>query len=338
MIYELTYKHKAQAAHWGCLFALLFFSNCYGTLQVEEPEITLDGDGVVISNAPIWESDVSAEWYISAGAIPIFHKDKVVVPGNPAREKGMLAALDLETGEEVWRWTDYVDGYDFEEVLSFEQLNRKDNVVIYNENNRFCAVDLNNGTTLWNDKREGSSHSSLIQIAGDHYYFPFELIENDVGNPTLMRGSIYSADYEQLVELPIERLQLFLGFYGTFYAPLIYTENGSTHAFLAFSENVDLYKGQSFYSYLSYNISDETYDFQKIRIPGIASGPPVTDRPDLIGEIVILNADESIFGINKRSGEIVWSRKDFSRGNGDGAFVTAAYKDRFFAVNRDREY
>ncbi|MBC6401228.1 MAG: PQQ-like beta-propeller repeat protein [Ekhidna sp.] len=280
-------KRSKQAVICECFFMLLLFSGCKETFYKENPEIITDENGVVTSIPAIWEKDVSEGRYIWVYVAPMFHKDRVIVPGGlreeivpGANEAGMLIALDVATGEEAWRWNDYVEGYDFEEISSKEQLNRKDNVVIYNENNRFCAVNLDNGTTLWKDKREGRSNSNSLQVVGEHYYFPFK-IERDKNTEVtvnvLMRGSIHSPDHEQLIEVPIERIQLFGDFYGSFRVPHVYVENGSTKAFLAFNENLNLYKGQSLFGYISYDITAQTYDFEKVRLPDTAADDPGDD-------------------------------------------------------------
>ena len=327
---------QTRAVLWACLVAILPSVSC---ACLEEPPIdkpnkeTLDEQGVVIRKEPIWERDISERRYVSAFVIPIFHQEKVIVPGSQ-NSGGMLVALDTASGKEVWRWDDYVDGYNFDEVLSREQLNRKGNLVIYNDNNRFCAINLDKGTTLWKDSRRGSSHSRDIQIVGNHYYYPYELKKNGVRAQVLMRGDIHSTDHEELIELTLDKIQLFGDAYGALRTSHVYTENGSTKAFLPFAENLDIYKSQEFSSHISYNISNKTYDFEKVRLPDTLSLSVIT-RPVKIRDKMIVSAGDFIYGVNRHTGKLIWTRKKFAGKLSDGRLMTVGYKDRLFAANHN---
>ena len=332
---------ETKMALWGCLGAILLSISC---ACMEEPPIeepnkeTLDEQGVVIRKAPIWEKDISERQYVSAFLVPLFHQEKVIVPGSQ-NSGGMLVALDTASGEEVWRWSDDVGGYNFMDtdrmLRSTEQLNRKGNLAIYRDNNRFCAVNLDKGTTLWKDKRKGTSNSSDIQIVGNHYYYSYELKkEKGVNAKVLMRGDIHSTDHEELIELPIERIQLFGSFYGTFKISHVYTENGSIKAFLPFSENLDIYKSQAFKSHISYNISNKTYDFEKVRLPDTLNLSVIT-RPVKIRDKMIVSAGDFIYGVNRHTGKLIWTRKEFAGKLSDGRLMTAGYKNRLFAANHN---
>ena len=333
MITEKSFHEKKKhVALWGCMCTLFLLVNCNCEEIPDKPlSEKFDENGIVVEKVPIWETDVTGKGFISVNVIPVFHKNIVVVPSEPTENEEMLMALDVETGEEIWSWNDYVEGYDFEEVLSREQLNRKDNIVIYNSNNRYCAINLDDGTTLWKEKRNGSG-TSAIQVFENHYYTPYELIQADTLIPILVKGDIYSKRWEKIVEVPIDKIQLFGGFFGVHTATGIYTENNELHAFLAFSENVDLFKGQVFNSYISYNLTREIVDFEKKRIPDTVTHS-VSGDPVIIGDMMIINGNETIYGINKYTGEIAWERGDFASGVGDGIFISAGYKDRYFAVN-----
>ncbi len=324
-------KYCTQAALWGCLCLVSLSVGCCTEDTPEQDKIIVNEAGVVVSKLPIWEKDVSERGYIEVSVTPIFHDGKVIVPGALYDKSGMLVALDTGSGQEVWRWSDYVDGYNFN-VLSREELNSRGNLVIYNDNNLFCAVNLDDGTTLWTDVRPGSSHSNAIQIVGDHYYYPYELEEDGVKAQVLMRGDLFFSDYEMVVEAPIEPIQLFRGFYGGLKQHLVYNEGNKIFAFLAFSENFDLYEGKNFNSYVSYNVSDQAFTAQKVRLPDTASAG-VVNKPVRIGDVYVITAGDYIYGIDQSTSEIRWSRKNFMGEQSDGGFIAASYKDRLFAVN-----
>ena len=325
---------QTQAALWGCLGAILLSISC---ACLEEPPIeepnkeTLDEQGVVIKKVPIWEKDISERERVSASVPPLFHQEKVIVPGSQRNNRGMLVALDTASGEEVWRWTDDVGGRDFmDRILSREVLNRKGNLVIYKENYNFCAVNLDKGTTLWKDSRRGTSHSDDIQIVGNHYYYSYELKKNEVWAQVLMRGDIHSTDHEELVELPLDRLHLFNNDYGSFYISHVYTENGSTKAFLPFLENLDIYTGIN--SFILYNISNRKFITQKVRLPDTVS-VAVIGRPVKVKDVFVIAGDDYIYGVSGDAKEVIWIRRSFSGSRSDGTLFIKSYKNRLFAVN-----
>ena len=92
---------QTQAALWGCLWAILLSVSC---ACLEEPPVdkpnkeTVDEQGVVIKKLPIWGKDISERQYVSTFLIPLFHQEKVIVPGSQRNNKGMLVALDTASG------------------------------------------------------------------------------------------------------------------------------------------------------------------------------------------------------------------------------------------------
>ena len=69
----------------------------------------------------------------------------------------------------------------------------------------------------------------------------------------------------------MDRIQLFGDFYVSFRAPHIYVENGSIKAFLTFDENLNVFENQCLFDYISYNISNQIHDFEKVRLPDAAA-------------------------------------------------------------------
>ena len=326
---------KTRGVLWGCLGTILLSISCACLEEspIDKPnKETLDENGVVIKKVPIWEKDISERRYVYASVSPVFHQEKVIVPGSQ-NSGGMLVALDTASGEEVWRWDDYIDGYSFDRMLSREVLNRRRNLVIYNDNNRFCAVNLDNGTTLWKDLRKGSSHSRDIQIVGGHYYYPYELEENGVLTQVLMRGDLLSPNFEMVVEAPIEPIQLFGGFYGLLKKHLIYhNENQELCALLPFSENIDIYKSQSINSFILYNISNKRFVTKKVRLPDtIVVG--VVDKPVKVRDVFVIAGDDYVYGVSGDAKEVIWTRRSFSGNRSDGTLFIKSYKNRLFAVN-----
>ena len=107
---------------------------------------------------------------------PIVYENLVIVPVN---EQGIILALNKETGEEVWRWSEARDTYDGAD--GFGQRNYiYDNIMVMCQRNIFYAIDLNLGETIWHNKNDLQSSSNLFGyegIVGINFRVPNEAIE-----------------------------------------------------------------------------------------------------------------------------------------------------------------
>ena len=322
---------KLKPAAWlGCW--LLIYA-CSGCIKEVEPVTEVRNDkGVLTSKEYLWKTDVSGKGYIWPALTPAVYENTVIMAGATSQEKEIIVALDIDTGEEVWRWNDYFSPSGLRNLVSSEWgYNQKDNVWLLQNGRFFYAIDLQNGSTIWKEERNGFDGLSGIQIIGNHYYNSFAFYEDTIQVPTLIRGDVYSQDYTKLVEPPIDTIQYFPHFYGTMGKPYVYEENGQLHAFLQFSENVDLYSSKSFNYVASYNLSTNSYDFEKTRLDDTVS-LPLHGRPVMYQDMMIVNPDGELFGVEKLSGKVVWNRNDFQK-NGDGVMTFALHEDRLFAVN-----
>jgi len=311
-----------------------FLITGFGCKIIEQPPITeTREDGVLISKEYLWKKDVSGKGLIWLMLSPAIYKNTVVVAGATSQEQDMLVALDVDTGEEVWRWADFlahrIGGMNDSEY----EINQKGNIWLLQNSYNFYAIDLKTGVTLWKDRRNiGNGGVEGMQIIGDTYYNSFAFDKNDsLTWPTLVQGDVYSANYTKLLEAPIDSIQFFGFFYGTMNQPFMYKENGQLHAFLQFSENVDVYTSKNFNYIASYNLTTQSYNFEKTRLADtVALG--FSDRPEMYGDIMIVNPNSELYGINKYTGEVIWHLNQFNK-NADGVFTYAMYKDKLIVVN-----
>ena len=328
--YGIINKWKLVAL-LGCLF--LLSARCERLEEESAATETLDANGVVTDKVHLWKNDVTGKGLIWVALSPAFYENTVVVAGATANEKDMLVALDLDTGKEVWRWTDFLS-YDRAGSMNDAEyeINQKDNVWLLQNGYYRYAIDLSTGQTIWKGNWEGQiGGSEGIQIINDHYYTRFDFKRDSVRIPTLVRGDVYSVNYEKMLEPPIDTIQLFTNFYGTMAQTYIYEEDGQLHAFLQFDSNVDLFTGKSFNFVASYNLNTSSYDFEKTQL-GDTMKLPFSSRSAMYKDVMIVNPNAELFGIDKHTGEVLWHRNEFDK-NGDGVFTFALYQDRLFAVN-----
>ena len=324
-----TFNHWKLVALLSCL--LLFAVRCEQPDDVEATE-TLNAEGVVIDKPYLWKNDVTGKGLVWVHLTPAVYQNTVAVAGATTQEKDMIVGLDLGTGEETWRWTDFLS-YDRAGGMNDSEydINQKDNVWLLQNGQYYYAIDLITGQTLWKEERDGQGRIGGIQIIGNDYYTRFDFERDSAFIPALVRGDINSATYEKVVEPPIDTIQLFSEFYGSMGQPYVYQEDGQLHAFLQFDSNVNLYEGKIFNFVASYNLSTNRYDFEKTQL-GDTMKLPFSERPKMYRNVMIVNPGGQLFGIDKDTGQVVWHRSDFGD-SGDGVFTFAIHQDKIFAVN-----
>jgi outer membrane protein assembly factor BamB len=322
-----------QVALLGCL--LLFSACCEQADDEAVATETRDESGVVTDKSHLWKTDVTGKGLAWALLSPAVYKNIVAVAGATSAEKDIIIGLNIDTGEEVWRWSDFLtldraSGMNDSEY----EINQKDNVWLLQDGRFYYAIDLANGETLWKEKRKGQPFGSEgIQIIGDGYYTGFNFEKDSISTPTLVRGDIYSASFEKIVEPPIDTIQLFSNWYGGMSSPIVYQEKGQLHAFLQFSSNVDVYTSKYFHFIASYNLTTNQYDLEKTQLGDTSvTGSSFSGRPTMYQDIMVVNPDGQLYGVNKHTGEVIWHRDEFDT-NGDGVFTHAIYQDRLFCVN-----
>lgn len=331
MSYLSIISFLKPAALVGCLVLL--------SVRCEQPDdepVVIekrDADGAVVSKDYLWQKDITEKGLVWAALSPALYENMVVVGGATAQEQDMLVALDVNTGEEVWRWTDFLSQNRVGDInVSEYDINQENNIWLLENYSYFYSIDLATGKTLWKEERLGQSGGG-IQIIDDSYYYANSAYDRDsVLTPSLAKGSVYSSSYQKVMEPPIDTIQFFSPSYGSMGAPYIYEENGQRHAFLQFNSNVDVYQSKIFNFVASYNLTTGRYDFEKTPLLDTMK-LPFSQRPVMYQNVIAVNADAQLFGIDKRTGEVLWHRDEFKEYS-DGVFTFALYQDRLFVVNK----
>lgn len=320
-----------QAGYLTCL--LLTFAN--SSCKEEEKELkndVRDAAGTLTETDYLWMTDVSEKGLIWPAISPAIYEDKIIVAGNTLEDKDMLIALDIESGEEIWRWTDFLTTDHTASINDAEYgINQRNEILLLDDGPYYYCIDLKSGSTIWKKRHDTQGGGTGIQILGNHFYISLTIFEDSVQIPTLVKGDLLSSGFEKLVQAPIDSIQLFINFFGVMAAPYVYEDDGEIHAFLQFSENVDLYSSKSFNYVASYNLSANTYNFEKTKLEDTVN-LPFNRRPVMYQNIMIVNPDEILYGIDKHTGDIIWQRSDF-KNNGDGVFTYQIYNEVLYAVN-----
>ena len=144
-----------QSIFRGWIIFLFISSSC--TPLLEE---VIDENGVVISKPYIWRTELGLANNQSSSDNSIggefdkavIHEGKMLFAGNEDSqgilENGHIAALDIETGDIIWKWNDFIepdyaarlDTYYYEHYFSMRIGSRR------------YVIDLRDGNTLWKEK------------------------------------------------------------------------------------------------------------------------------------------------------------------------------------------
>lgn len=321
-----------QAATFG---GLLLNITCVISCIEDSSYDVKDEEGVLINKDHLWMKDITEkdETYVWPGITPAIYENNVILAGNDIDDKDMILALDLDNGEEVWRWQDFLTTDHTVMGSSEYGINQKGNIWLLQDHYRYYALDLKTGQTIWKEEREGQSGGEGIQIIDNHYYSSYELLNDSIFTPTLIRGEVFSSYFEKIMVPDIEQIQYFQSSYGGMYQPYVYIENGQLFAFLQIIENVNLYTGQTFNAVASYNITMSQYDFTKTHL-GDTARSPFSERPLMYKNLMIVNSNNKLFGLDKHTGAIIWKANDFNEARGNGILTSSLYNNVLYVVNR----
>lgn len=137
-------------------FIILIIILQSGFIQSCKYDLDLDFDenGVVTTRKYTWKAPVNHGSYFAhglrasvtynGGILAPYATDIAVVEG--IFSKGGLVMLDIETGQEKWRWADYMYS---REQFNFRYTYQWDNRLIMPSGQRTHCLDLATGKTLW---------------------------------------------------------------------------------------------------------------------------------------------------------------------------------------------
>jgi len=214
----------------------------------------------------------------------------------PLQDQGILLALDKESGEEVWRWTEARETYPGAD--GFGRVNYVyENVMIMGQRNILYALDLVTGQTIWHQKNDLQSLNNFKgydNIVGINFRVPNESV-------SYMSMDITSGEREPVVEFNKDDQYHMSG-----NSPVVHYYKGEMHMTLVQKKWLSSIDGYEEYGWMHhYNLNDNELVWTTDTIP---KNSPILHVPGspLIYEDKILLVSNSIQCYDIETGELLW--------------------------------
>jgi len=259
---------------------------------------------IISSNRPSyikWEVTLPQDDDFIAIWDPIIHDDFVIVPVD---NQGILLALDKETGEEIWRWTEARDTYDGADGFA-ERSYIYDGVLVTTQNNLTYRIDVSTGETLWHD-RNIDSGASFVYGLGENFVKMF----NEYREFRSLRiGNVYTGKIEEVYRFERED-----SFHISSNIPLLFEHDN--RVFSTFNRIKDLSTTSGYIQDTWVNL----YDVENQNLEWISDTIPKENQYDYTAGLrpiyhrgKILFCRTSIFAYDVDNGDLSW--KDTSHTN-----------------------
>ena len=225
---------------------------------------------------------------------PIVNDDLLIIPID---DQGILLAVNKETGDEVWRWTDARDTYDGADGFA-EKSYIFDGILIVCQNNLTYGIDILNGQTLWHDRSE---YSALSFVYGYNDMFVRMYLEHQEQR-ILSLGNVYTGEFEELYRTERED-----SFNISSNIPMLFEHSGKTY--VTFNSIKALSTNDGYIQDTWVNLIDiETKEliWSSDTIPKDYQLDVTAGLRPIYHQGKIMFCSRSIFAYDLESGELVW--------------------------------
>lgn len=319
-----------QSTYFLC--GLVFLFSCEVDQEIKE-RVKTDSNGVIIGKEPIWKHNSGSGKLVWAGIGAAVYDNHIIVAGNSGENEDLILALDLDTGEEKWRWEDFMMDWPNASFNGSEYgKNQKDNLIILSDGRDNLCIDIANGKTVWKDKRVGMDIVPGLQVYKEKYYYGYGSWNGTHYIPQIIEADISTPSWKPILFPKIDTIQNFQDNYGFVGELLMHEEAGDLIVSFGFTEYYNIYESKYINYFSSYNVTKGKYIIEKLKL-GDISHFHAPFRPVLFDDIIVINSNASFYGIHKDSGDIVWIKDEFQIFNGDGIFNFDNYQGDLIAVN-----
>ena len=151
-----------------------------------QPPVTVD-----TTPKPLW-SQARAGGNIANGYFPQFIHNNILITYKERQGSAVIAALDINTGQELWTWSDLFNQHE----AKTDEVHVFDNILVWRARGRVYAINLLSGQTVWKqniitnagfntDGVSGLGNRFLIHGWDPVYFSGFTLSGGIIQNPTL---------------------------------------------------------------------------------------------------------------------------------------------------------
>jgi len=273
-------------------FFILSLSSC-----VQEP---ID-NSLVTPKYIKWEVGLPQDDDFIAIWDPIIHDNLIIFP---VKDQGVLLALDEETGDEVWRWTEAKDSYEGADGFG-EKSYIYDGVMVISQNNLTYGIDVETGKTLWHDRDEDFGLSFIYGY--DDLFVRMFLVPDE--KRIIKLGNVVTGEIVELYSYERED-----SFAISSNIPMVFNHDGRD--LLTFNKIKGLSNSEGYHHNAWVNLFD-IYNMSLIwtsdTIPKDYSSDNTAGLRPIYHEGKLLMCSRSIFAYDVDSGELLW--RDNSHGN-----------------------
>jgi outer membrane protein assembly factor BamB len=273
----------------------------------DEP-ITND-DGVIISLQPNWVRSLHKEGTFFSNSIireHLIHDGNPIVSTTDGENNYYINKIDINTGEDIWRWNDVFSGFTGLIDISYAYIH--DDLMWYQFGTRSYTIDLSNGMTV---RKERFNDSFDSEISG-------------IKNMVFLRGPfIDTNNYEYQLgyyaDLRTGEKNLFLkpnfshnyalsdGKVGAVSSIVPFVENQDTFLSVVLSEPLPNWYIDSYLGLYNFSKKEWIYDRVETVIPTQANG--LSDFPIIYEDKVYANFGNEIVCHNLQTGEQIWKEQ-----------------------------
>ena len=225
---------------------------------------------------------------------PILYENLVIFP---LQDQGIILALNKDTGEEVWRWTEARDTYNGADGFG-KRSYRNGNLLLIGQRNLLFAIDLNEGKTVWHRKDD-------VQYFNDFFGYDSQVgIVSRIPDEKISYGilDIHSGDITYFLEFEREDQYNLAG-----KIPIIYEHNSNMFVTFVFVKWLSSQDGYQEFGWLyNYDLTNNSLMWVSDSIPKNSPILPVAGGIPVIEESKIVIGSNSIQGYNVESGNLDW--------------------------------
>ncbi len=192
------------------IILVLFASSC-----TEEANFVTDGNGLIIKMSPLWKSPQDDDTSIDAGG-SVFLSGKIIYNnyrlfGGNINEEKYLVMRNIETGEKLWEWRDFLSNAS----LYLDHSHQYQNYLFFQSRStnggEHYFINLETGQTVWKKQRT-ISFDTYYKGLDEHYFsIHYEQNKNGLYEGIVYKGNVLTGEQDTLFRPNYSREHVVIG-------------------------------------------------------------------------------------------------------------------------------
>jgi outer membrane protein assembly factor BamB len=272
----------------------------------DEP-ITND-DGVIISLQPNWVRSLHKEGTFFSNSIireHLIHDGNPIVSTTDGENNYYINKIDINTGEDIWRWNDVFSGFTGLIDISYAYIH--DDLMWYQFGTRSYTIDLSNGMTVRKERFDESFDSRVTGVGDKVFVLGRTRLDS---NRYTQYG--YDADFitgeKRVAVIPNLSLDYIAddGLIGGVSNYFAFTENNDTLLSVVYVEPMENWYIDSYLGLYNFSKKEWIYDRVSLVTP---SQSGASSFPTIYENKVYMSLGNKIVCHNLHTGEQIWKEQ-----------------------------